>query len=253
MRFWAAAFVLAGCGRLGFDPSNDASPAPFRCATPPVPDSLTVSGKTFRYNSFDNLMIATLSATNVDLHFTDNGQIQGTASDAMGFYSMAFPFGSAPRPAYVAYTRTSFMPTYVFLDGLLGTDLIGPGNQLWLPGDGPLWNDTQMNMIYAAGNVTRSPNAGSVNVGVRDCMNNPIPGAQIVFDPSPGDVRYQDETGMPGAVLAETGTKFGHGFAFNPAIASTHVTAIKDGYRFTEATFDVTDGSNNLVLIHGGP
>jgi len=58
---------------------------------------------------------------------------------------------------------------------------------------------------------------------------------------------------MPNMQLTETGTTFAHGFAFNPTIATTHVTAMKDGYRFTEATFDVTDGSNNLVLLHGGP
>lgn len=257
MRFWAAAIVLAGCGRLAFDPPasdgtiDDSDVAAFSCPAGPIPDPLTISGKAFRYTNFTNGMSPIDSA---DVRAYAGGMQIGAATTAPdGSYSMQVTTGGAAMATYLTYNKSTYLLTRVFLDGLLDRDLVAGMGGLWNPGDGPLWTDAQMDMIYTSANVLRTTGGGAINVGVRDCANNPIPGVVVTFDPPPSDLRYQDDSGMPNATLAETGAVFGHVLALNPQSTATHVTAMKDGYRFTEATFTVSPTTNNLVLIHGGP
>jgi hypothetical protein len=257
MKFWAAMVVLAGCGRFAFDPARadaelaDTPVAAFSCPTGPAPDPLTISGKAFRYTNFTNGMSPIDSA---DVRAYAGGMQVGAATTAPdGSYTMDVATGGAAMSTYLTYNKSTYLLTRVFLDGLLDRDLVAGMGGLWNPGDGPLWDDTQMNMIYAAANVTRTAGAGAINVGVRDCANNPIPGVVVTFDPPPSSLRYQDDSGMPNATLTETGAAFGHVLALNPQSESTHVTAMKDGLRFSEATFTVSPTTNNLVLLHGGP
>jgi hypothetical protein len=256
MRFWAASIMLAGCGRLAFDPvAGDGalgdSQTSFTCPTGPVPDPLTISGKAFRYTSFTNGMTPIDSA---DVRVYSMGMPVGAATTLPdGSYTIDVMTSGTAMPTYLTYSKSTYLLTRVFLDGLLDRDLVAGMGGLWSPGDGPLWDDTQMNMIYGTSMVVRATGAGAINVGVRDCANNPIPGVKVIFDPPPGDIRYQDDAGLPSTLLSETGSAFGHVIALNPVAASTHVTAMKDGYRFSEATFTVSPTTNNLLLIHGGP
>jgi hypothetical protein len=246
--------LLAGCGRIAFDPlTEDGSGTPGApCPSQPAADTVTISGTTFRYTSFTNAK-SPVDLTVVTATRFGGGNLAMATSDVDGSYSMSATIGGVATPAYITYNRTSYLPTRTFLDAPLAGDLVGTGAILWAPGDGPVWNATQMDMLYTAASVTRVGTSGAINVGVRDCANNPIAGVQVTFDPPPGAVVYQDDTGMPNNQLTATGATYGHVLALNPAFASTHITAMKDGYTFTTATFTVSDGTNNLVLLHGAP
>jgi hypothetical protein len=251
--------LLAACGRLHFDAREAADAGtdgvPAACARNPVaPDPVTIAGTTFRYGSSTNTPRTALAGVSVSALDMPNGAVLATTtSDAMGQYTLNVQTAGTPPTIVLAYVLTGYFQTQVTLDRSVDRDIAGATKQVWTIGDGPLWNLTGMNMFYTAAGVPRDTTKGSLNIAVRDCAGQTVPGVTVVVSPAPQRLLYQADDG---ALLATGGTQplFSTVFAVNAQPGINTITATAPELTFAPITVDVgADQFNALAILHADP
>jgi hypothetical protein len=248
--------LLAACGRLHFQEgaagdagTGDVSALCSRNAS--APESLTISGATFRYMAFDNSQRTMVGGVAVSAFDGETrAELANATSDAMGRYTLSVPTGGTPRRLLLVYSLPSDFQTEVTIDRAFDRDVSGANAQVWTVGDGPLWNLAGMTSFYSAGGVARDTTKGTLNIAVRDCAGQPIGGVTVAVSPAPQQLRYQGDDGTlvnSGATLSKFATAFG--FNAEPGINTITATAL--GYTFAPITVGVGGGSfNTLVVLH---
>lgn len=239
--------LVVGCGRIAFDPLSDAC----RRAEQ-VPASISFGGRTFRYTSFDN-MTATIPATQVRI--SGDGVDATSTSDAAGNYRVDVPIDGVARRVAITYSNASYFATVLYPDLSLDRDVLGANAARWSLGDGPLWNGTAVDAVYAAAGVTRDPSLGTLNIAVRDCADNIIEGVAVDVIPAPERLEYTAVDGTPSQTLTGTIGPFAHALALNVPVGGVSITATKAGLAFAPVEVTVqsdtgTGGTNTLTLIH---
>ena len=258
MRWVVLGCVLAGCGRIAFDPRSEVSDVigiPAECArNTTAPDPLTVTGTTFRYMSFDNstrTLLPGVTVTAVDV--ATAAELANTTSNSLGEYTLSVPTGGVPRAVGLTYALASHFETTLTLDRMLERNIGGAGMPVWTVGDGPLWNLAGMNQFYMAAGMLRNATKGTLNIAVRDCAGQPIEGVTIAVSPPPALLRYQGDDGM---LVAGNSTldRFATAFGFNAEPGTTTITASGGGYQFAPVTVVVNpDQFNTLAILHADP
>jgi hypothetical protein len=254
---------LAACGRIGFgidsppsdadanvnvDTSIDAVPVPCGPIGTPPP-IVRVRGYAFRYVSFDNDRTVVTGATIAASHTVDGASIALTISDAAGSYDLAVPTGGVAQSVFLRYTVGTAFTTVAVFDRLLDRDVVGPNTEVLQLGDGPIWDDVQMDSVYSAAGLVRDPQRGTINISVRDCEGVPIAGAVVDIQPPPEATLYQANDGRPLAGLTETQSRFGQAFGMNAIGTPTTITVTHPTRQFAPLAVDVFAGTVNMLVV----
>jgi hypothetical protein len=252
--FLALTCVLVGCGRLGFDPLDpvrDAPPAsidasPFACPlAATAPDLIWITGQTFQYTSFDNVIEPLPGAT---VRATTPLQVVQAASDGEGDYAFTLTTGGVPVTATFELFHPDYYTTLVIPDAPLDRDVTGTAVDVWRLGDGPLWTQDAMTLIYETVGVPQDVLAGTLNVAVQDCAGAPIAGITVEISPPPGALIYQTMDGTP-SPDDFTATPLSHAIAFNARPGVTTISAHGGGRTFLDQQVVVRAGSFNTLAI----
>lgn len=254
--FLGSCLAACACGRVGFEARGDASnsatdvravaPCP---VNPSVPDPITVSGQTFRYTSFDN-MLALLPSVSVYAFDGDAQQtlIATTTSEVTaGAYTLSIPTGGVAKNMVLVYQVTNQLNTTVTLDASLDRHVAGASQPLWQLGDAPLWSASATSSVYTAFGDSRVATKGTVNVAVRTCAGAIIEGVQISIDVATTGIGYTGPDGVP--AQGATQPPFAHAVLFNVEPGRATITASKDGMTFPSVGISVVADANNLTII----
>jgi hypothetical protein len=255
----AICWLLAACGRLGFDETGDArsdgTDVIAACArNPSAPDPLAVTGTTFRYMAFDNSTRTLLSGVSVTAYDADVGtQLATTTSDAGGGYTLVMSTGGTPPRVRLVYTVPSHFQTEVTIDRSVDRDVSGANAQVWSVGDGPLWNLAGMTSFYSTASVPRDTTRGTLNISIRDCGGQPVAGVMVSVSPPPAKMLYQADDGSL-VTSGETLPKFATVFGVNALAGPNTISVTAPGLTFPPMTVDVgADQFNTLVILHADP
>ncbi|MDB4963989.1 MAG: hypothetical protein JWP01_3988 [Myxococcales bacterium] len=170
-------------------------------------------------------------------------QLGQVVSAANGAYAVDIATGGAPVPIAIDYVKSGFWSTRAFPDLPIDRDTMGNGLPLWSTGDAPVWTPAAMGMVFTASGVTRDVADGFLNIAVRDCAGNPVPGVNVSISPSAGStIRYQSSSGTPSQSLTVTDGPFAHVLAINVPAGLVTVTATLPGRGFL----------NQQVMVQGG-
>lgn len=245
------ALAVLGCGRVDFEELRVSDGGVPRCAiNDVVDDPLSVSGKTFRYTSFDN-NISPVSGVAVTA-----GPVGATTpaiSGADGTYQENLTTGGVPIDARMVATLAGNYTTWIHSDLPLDRPISGPPGAAFAYGDVPIWDAGSMTSIYNTAGESLDAMRGTLNVAVRDCDGNAIAGAVVTFTPPPRRQFYQNAVGTA-INTAATELPFTHAIALGAVPGTTHVSTIAPGFVFPETDVDVMAGTNNTILVvHGAP
>jgi hypothetical protein len=248
------ALALLGCGRFGFEPQLLASDALVTPACPLAviaPDSLTITGSTFRYISFDN---QTADVPDVDVSARIGASAVVTVrSGSNGAFRLDVPTGGVPVAIVLVAARLGDYTTAVHSDIPYDRPATGTRSQTFTPGDMPIWSGGSMASVYTTGGESLDSQRGTINVAVRDCAGSSVAGVSVTITPAPRRRFYQDATGQPGNT---TGTKlpYTNAIALGAVPGLTRIEASGAGLVFPVIEVPVLAGDNNtLVVIHGAP
>jgi hypothetical protein len=234
--------LLAACGRFDFDPR--VVPCALSATTP---DPVTLSGTTFHYTSFNNTTAPVAGTRVTALSDVGGNMLAQTTSDASGGYSLAIPTQGVPRSTVLVFEQSNYLTTSAIPDLPLDRDITSQ-HSLWATGDGPLWSVGSLDSVYSAGNVSRRPALGTINVAVVDCAGNTIEGVTVELDPAPERVEYLAVSG-PSASLTSTVNPFTAAVAFNAVPGPTHVSAAKSGRVFLDRTLVIRGGEDTITVM----
>jgi len=252
--------ATAACGRVAFDLREDAAvdvledgaadaSTLVRCsASSTAPATVTVTGRTFRYTNFDNTWAPVPSTQVTAKRVTDGTTIGDITSDSNGDYAVAIATGGQAAPVVLAFDPGgAFLVTDALVDLPLTDDLVAPAlttNDVYSLGDGPVWDAGAMQAIYTQVTLTRSTQAGTLNLAVRDCAGNPVDGITVELQPPSELLRYQAPDGSASATLTSTGPPFSHALAFNSPAGPTRVIARDQGIVVADQLVDVAGGTS---------
>jgi len=254
--------LLAGCGRVAFDEillATDAGMDPDAVAARPcglpetAPPTITISGTTFEYTMFNNTS-RPIGPAMVTLHdVPSTGPIVQVTSLPTGEYALGVVTNGVPKRVALRYAMSGYFTTTVIADLELAQSTVGGGVPLWSFGDAPMWSNLAMTMVYqSGGGRPRNSAKGTLNIAVRDCAGQPVPGVTVTIDPPPigpdGEIRYQGDDGAPlPASATATSGQFGHVLVFNAEPGPTRIIATKAGRTFLDRSVEVLAGSNNTL------
>lgn len=260
LRWCFAAALLTGCGRIAFDergPDGGADAAADatgpRCGEPASGTSrVVVSGQTFRYTQFDN---TSTPVDTVDVSVAIGSIRAGMTSDANGAYRVEVPTEGTPGVFAMTVGRTGYFTTRITTDLLVGSDQMGMRlDPVMRLGDAPIWQVGSMGVIYNTAGLPYDAARGTLNIGIRDCAGNPVPGVSVSLTPPPdgsGRLFYQAIDGTAGNTTATVGP-FTHAIALGVRPGPVTIHASGGGKTFEDQTVMVLDGSNNtLTILHG--
>jgi hypothetical protein len=249
VRWLAASFVLAGCGRLGFDalpgttgdaPTEvpDDTVAVDRCAIPiTAPASIVVSGRTVNATQFGAVLIP---EPDVQLTVRNrfNGPLIGAGtSDQDGNFALNVSLGGAPRELSILAEKGGWISTALLPGYLVDRDLVV---------DLPITDIGGIDSLYGAGGATRDLGRGTVLVEVRDCAESAVTGAQVLAAPPPQALVYPDGQGIPSPALNSTSAT-GAAYALNANAMTTSFQASRSGLLYLQRTVAIAPG--DLVMI----
>lgn len=250
--FRFALLVVCGCGRLGFDARSvdelDAEPVtPRACgASTQAPDPLTIDGTTFQFTSFTNDREAIDSVT-VEAKIGD-AVVAMAISDDAGNYTLSVPTGGTSPVLKLRYAKVGFFTTTVYLDAPLDHSIARGDPALLGPSDGPLWGLGGMGSVYSSANTTRDDTAGTLNINVVDCDEQPLAGVAVALDTTPEVFSYLGTDGKPALAATATIAPFSFVVGFNAPAALTTVSATAAGKTFPTASYPVKPGEENTLV-----
>lgn len=253
-QYFFIALAAFGCGRVGFEGHTDANDAVMATRSVPcpladtAPDPVEIRGETFRYTSFNNTT-ATVGGASVAAWIggADKAQVQSTGA---GAYTLAVPTGGQPAAVTLVGAAAGYYTTWFYSDQPVDAPVMGNRGAILTWGDMPLWDAGAMGAVYTEGGASLSDTLGTLNVAVRDCDGQSIPGVTVTITPAPGKQFYQASDGSAGNT-SSTVAPFTHAIALRAVPGLTHIAASGPGIEFREIDVPVQAGMNNtIVVIH---
>jgi hypothetical protein len=181
-------------------PTFDARPPDLSCADDPeptgeVPETVTLNGQVQQVviqGTMPSIVAAVDVAVEARARATDEAMVAGT-SDSLGEYGVAVTTGGAPVDAYLAFTKPSYIPTYLFAADPLRANGAVPDTIL-LP--------TLLFQFAPQLGIDLQEGDGIAAVRVVDCEGIGIPGVQPTIVGGDDDTQVIDGSiFLPGTFL----------------------------------------------------
>jgi hypothetical protein len=240
MRGWCLLIAVAGCGRVGFAPLDDASagdgaldgadaPRDGAAADAPpfvdqcmpalglVPAPIVIAGVTRRVQTQTVVPGMTLTA----LTAVGGTSLGSTTSAADGSFTLQISTNNMPVAPVIelqqpGYVHAFDMPARSYWANMNLDFVAGP--------------QADIDATYAVMGAAQDPARGSLYIAALDCGQNVIDGVELSTMP-PSTIVYADSNGQPSATLAATSAS-GIGFALNVPLGYIEVHARKPGATF---------------------